>query len=93
MSRLFGTGLDAALRAGGAEAPDVVTRRSAVGSLLIGYHLYGYKDLGRGWNGCIADALKTLDPEAHSHLCEHEDAALTLQLYGGDPFDRANETR
>lgn len=85
--RFIGSGEDACLVAGGSDAPDVVSRRGAVASLLKGYQLYGWRQLDRGWRGCIADALKALHPEAAAHFFEHEDAAETRRLFCGEDDD------
>ena len=41
--------------------PDETQARKALKALLIGRYLYGH-DLGRGWNGCIWDAMIALAP-------------------------------
>ncbi len=92
MSRLLGTGFVAVLIAGGAEAPDVVTRKRAVRRLLHGIWLYARDgDHGverapvRGWRSDIYAALEELHPEAAAHLERGQDGHATWMLYGADP--------
>lgn len=41
--------------------PDETQARAALRALLVGRYLYGH-ELGRGWNGCIWDAMVALAP-------------------------------
>lgn len=69
MSRIIGTGSDAMLVAGGDEAPITRAQRHAVVELLRGWYLYGSAGC-RGWNGCMFEALKALNPIAAQCLRE-----------------------
>lgn len=59
----------------------------AVRSLVTGLYLYGY--VGRGMNGCIHDAIRSLAPEI-ANLLENSDARTASEALGC--FDESDNT-
>lgn len=76
----MGSGADAALVAGGLDAPDAVAADAAAKGLVMAHRLYGIPK-PRGWSGAVFEALKVLHPQAAAHLAEHEDAEATLVAF------------
>lgn len=61
--------------------PDETQARKALKELLIGRWLYG-TNLGRGWNGCIWDAMVALAP-AIEQMDHSEPLELLDALFPG----------